>query len=249
MKMRLITAALLSLLAIPTLAATTLDPANKDASVALSNGNLTATNTTTNNTLGARATGFATAGKLYFEATVNASDGNTQNHVAIIKSTFCAGSYNCFPGGSAISYTPQTGDVYINTGSPVHTIQTTSPTQVVGVALDITGALVWFRPNGGNWNNDPTADPATGTGGYSVSAVSSGATLYPYIVVGKFSGSGQITANFGATAYSLSAPSGFGNWAGATVNNARATMMGIGAILPATNDNSPQRRLAAGGSR
>lgn len=58
--------------------ATTWDPANKDASITLSNGNLTATGATAgaNAWKSARATGSQSTGKYYFEASVVAVDGS-----------------------------------------------------------------------------------------------------------------------------------------------------------------------------
>ncbi len=79
---------------------------------------------------------------------------------------------------------------------------------VIGVALDPTAKLVWFRINAGNWNSNASANPATGTGGvdYSGTAFGSGAI---YAAFGATGGGQAITANFGATAFTFTAPSGF----------------------------------------
>lgn len=78
---------------------------------------------------------------------------------------------------------------------------------VIGMALDVGSALAWFRKNGGLWNNNAGADPATGSSGASFTA--SGA-IFP-TVEGEHSGD-VWTANFGGSAYANAAPSGFGNW-------------------------------------
>ena len=39
------------------------------------------------------------------------------------------------------------------------------------IACDFTDRIIWFRRNNGNWDNSATDNPATGTGGYSFSAL------------------------------------------------------------------------------
>jgi len=76
------------------------------------------------------------------------------------------------------------------------------------VALDVGAQLIWFR-NGaaGSWNGSGTANPATGTGGYSISSLGS----VPLYALGSFtiSGAAAITANFGASAFTGVVPGGF----------------------------------------
>ena len=48
---------------------------------------------------------------------------------------------------------------------PLRVIHTSAEGSVTGVAFDVDAELVWFRTGAGDWNNSPTADPATGTGG------------------------------------------------------------------------------------
>jgi len=80
---------------------------------------------------------------------------------------------------------------------------------VICVAIDLTAQTIWMRVNGGNWNLSGTADPATGVGGVSFAGINAG----PYFPAISSSDNGSIaTANFGATAYAQTAPSGFGNW-------------------------------------
>jgi hypothetical protein len=81
---------------------------------------------------------------------------------------------------------------------------------VIDIALDAGGQLIWIRDNGGNWNGSGTANPATCIGGVSISAI----TGPYYAAIGIKGGNvgAQVTANFGATAYSFTAPAGFGNW-------------------------------------
>lgn len=66
-------------------------------------------------------------------------------------------------------------------------------------------SAIWFRKNGGIWNNDASADPATNTGGIDLSAIS-GQTLY---ATGQGTGDALQTFNFGASSFSFSVPAGF----------------------------------------
>lgn len=63
---------------------------------------------------------------------------------------------------------------------------------------------IWYSVNGGAWNADATADPTTSTGGYPMVATE-GQFMGGFIV-----GSGStLTANFGASAFAYSVPTGF----------------------------------------
>jgi hypothetical protein len=82
---------------------------------------------------------------------------------------------------------------------------------VVCVAVDLTAKKIWWRTNGGTWNNDilSNQNPATGAGGFSFSTLNAG----PYFPAIGLNNATEIdAANFGATAYAQPAPSGFGNW-------------------------------------
>lgn len=185
---------------------TTWDPANKGPNVVLSNGNLSVT--VTSGYAGAfqnvKALASASSGKKYFEWK---SD---------LQQTFglpgiCNGSQSMdgeFLGGTANSVGfVADGRVYVANVN-VSTIQTYAQGDTVCVALDIGNQMIWFRTNGGNWNNSGTADPATNVGGIDISAVSG-----PYFPGGQINNDADaFTANFGATAYAQAIPSGFGNW-------------------------------------
>jgi hypothetical protein len=75
----------------------------------------------------------------------------------------------------------------------------------IGVALDFTHSKVWFKDltNNGQWNDSATDDPGTNTGGISNTVTGA---LFPAVT----SQNGTIlTANFGATSFVGSLPSGF----------------------------------------
>jgi hypothetical protein len=83
----------------------------------------------------------------------------------------------------------------------------------LGIAVDFTAKLFWIKniTFAQPWNNNVSADPATGVGGFSFSAINAG----PYFVMAFMSGAvGMVwTANFGPT-YTIPGgkPVGYGDW-------------------------------------
>jgi hypothetical protein len=182
---------------------TTWNPADKNANVTLSNGNLTATDTS--GTSPVRAIASHSTGKFYYSVHLDALAGNGTTGIANSAATLgnFVGSDN-----NGVAYNPSGGSVLANSAA-LATIQTSVQGNTVDVAVDIGGQLIWFRTNGGNWNNSGTANPATGTGGISFASVAAG----PYFPAwAGFAASDAVTANFGAAAYTFAAPAGFGNW-------------------------------------
>jgi len=188
--------------------ATTWNPSDKDADITLSNGNLTAAHLPTggNDYQGVRATSGATTGKKYFELLCDILVSSTNWTLGISNASqaldnFVGSTNNSFGWAGD-------GSVYRN-GAVVTTIQTFGDNSVLCVAVDLDAELIWFRTNGGNWNNSATANPATGTEGRDYSAIAAG----PYFPTVSMHRSNEVAiANFGATAYAQTAPSGFGNW-------------------------------------
>jgi hypothetical protein len=187
---------------------TTLNPSDIAGDASLSNGNLTITHGGADADAGARSIASTSTAKKFWEVTVNVIGspsittngfGNSSANLATYlganaNSVGWAGDGAVYlgadigPGGGALAYT--TGNV-------------------LGFAVDFNAELAWLRVNSGNWNNNGSANPATGTGGLDVSGLNAG----PYFAcVCVRVGSDQMTANFGATAYAHTAPSGFGNW-------------------------------------
>jgi hypothetical protein len=82
---------------------------------------------------------------------------------------------------------------------------------MLSFAVDLGAKRIWFRTNGGNWNNDAANDPATNKGGIDISTLAGG----PYFAYGGGGDSGwgdTLGANFGGSAYAFPVPSGFSNW-------------------------------------
>ncbi len=187
----------------------TFDPASTGPNIALSNGNLTGTGTA-NAANVAKATSGSLAGLFYCSFTATTAAGGITgvgiaNAFAFINSALGVDT-------NSLSYRPS-GLVIVNSAT-VATIASYASGAVIDMAVDFTNAKIYFRPNGGNWNNSGAANPATNTGGISISALAAGVAYYPSI--GLNATSDAITANFGATSYAHAAPSGFGNWPAAT---------------------------------
>lgn len=188
-------------------AATTWNPSDKSASITLSGGNLVATNPGSTGWRGVRSIASHSTGKYYCETTAT---------VAVTNELFGIGNAS----GSFTSYLGDTGNndmgwaaggpIYRNTGN-TGSIQTFTTGSVRCMAVDMDNLKIWFRTDGGNWNNDVIGNqnPATNTGGRSFSALNAG----PWFVqCNQFDANAVVTANFGGSAYAQTPPSGFGNW-------------------------------------
>jgi len=190
-------------------AAVTLNPSDKHANVTLSGGDLTSTNTTTRGNV--RSTTSKSSGKFYFELLLTTGSNGYDHCVGVANST---ASLTTGPGGSggAHSVGQYGGDanIYINNAS-VGTGTTCTVTNRMCVAVDFDNNRIWYRTNSGNWNNNASNDPATNTGGVSIASITG-----PFFVIvsveNSGGGNGVSTINFGATAFTYTAPSGFGNW-------------------------------------
>lgn len=179
----------------------TFDPANTAAGLTLSNGNLTAAYNSAGGI--ARALVSQSGGKYYCEMTAasptndaiglcNASQSLTGY---LSDSLNSVGYFNNGALGINNSY-PGSGGTFAN-GT------------VIAMAVDLTANLLWVKPGAGaNWNNNGSADPATGVGGFDISSITG--PFYPGVYLSH--ASEAFTGNFGDTAYGLTPPSGFGNW-------------------------------------
>jgi hypothetical protein len=185
---------------------TTWNPADKSAQIVLSNGNLTITNGGSLNLVGGRAIASHSSGKFYFEHTVLATNSNDQ--LGFGNATESLGSVGQSTNSVGWKFLSG-GAVQIN-GSTIGTAAGgVAVSDVLSAAVDFTGKLIWFRVNAGNWNNSGTANPATGTGGFSLSTLAAG----PYFPQADVDGaSSSYTSNFGGSTYAQTVPAGFGNW-------------------------------------
>lgn len=105
-------------------------------------------------------------------------------------------------------------------------------------AVDVPNMLMWVRFGAGNWNNSGSADPATGTGGFSIVTIS-GSALYWSVGFGGVAGA-VIAMNNGETAFTHTPPSGF---AGAAETDSRNAMDFVGQST-GTNTATPPTHQA-----
>ena len=156
----------------------------------VSNGGLTVAHGSTSSNAGVISTAAKTSGKFYFEVTSQVATSSS-NVVGIASGTIAN-------MGTTI--------IYSNDVSTTKNLGATAVGDVFGFAIDLTGRLAWVRRNGGLWNADAAANPATGVGGVIIEAGS----FAPGV---RFSNAGgttvQFTGNFGQSAFVGAVPSGF----------------------------------------
>jgi len=189
---------------------TTWNPADKGTTnTILSNGNLTygagASNTTND---GCRGTNGLSTGKLYFELTAAGSTATVMLGVGTLSSLF-----NSILSGSGGAFAVYTTNSHIWNNNVDTTISIGTPIagDVYCYAIDLVNMRGWIRKNGGNWNNSGTANPATNTGGQDISWLGTGVNVFP-LVASNANANPIVTANFGATAFAQTIPSGFAAW-------------------------------------
>lgn len=184
------------------MAATTFDSATKASGDSLSLGDLKLTGGTSGTVGFVKSTTSKSAGKLYWEVT-NAVAGSRGigicTSATVNSGNFCAGQ---FAGG--YDYYASSGNKY-NNGSLTAYGNSYTDVDVVGVALDLDNGKLFFSKNG-TWQN--SGDPAAGTG-----AAFTGLSGTFFAEVGHDAYSAvEMTANFGASAFTYTLPSGFVAW-------------------------------------
>ena len=182
------------------------------SNVTLSNGNPTVTHPNTS-AAGAASADVQYDGKFYFEVTtsVSVSSGNSFGVMStsdgVIDSPATGGSTKA--GVLMSSTSPVYMPVANNTGK---NLGTQASGDVWAAAIDIHNGLAWFRKNGGNWNADASANPATGTGGVAFTPRSGYGPFVSF--AGGANSTDVMTFNFGRTGFVGAPPSGFTGWPG-----------------------------------
>ena len=166
---------------------TTWNPSDKNASITLSSGDLTATNGSSSATdsKAVRGTIGNATGKWYWEVTIGTVGGNIQLGVAK-----AAESLSDFVGSGAGGYGYNNFGTLWNSGSGLVTVSPFVAGNVIGVALDMDSGEVSFYRNG--------------VLQYKFTALSG--TFYPAV---SMVNGGAVTANFGGSAFAHAIPSGF----------------------------------------
>jgi hypothetical protein len=191
---------------------------DKSTGVTLSNGDKTAT--TSNGSQYLRSTQgnpSATAAKLYAEfkkelgtssLTVGFADGDS----TLANAAALAATLN-------INHLSQNGGkIFINSVDTGVNIGTFANGDVACGAWDTSAKLVWFRKNGGLWNNSATADPATGVGGISFPTPPTNSKLLGVII----NSGDSLSVRTEVADYTLAPPIGFKSWMGEIIPTAGA---------------------------
>lgn len=184
------------------MAVITWNPADKSASIALTNENLTAATGLATGTHGLRALGAFASGKKYFEA----SSGliSVLQGIGIANAAWPLDNTALGADANGISYRPS--GAVVGNNATLATLAAYVVNSVISVAFDLASNKIWFRVNGGNWNNDIIANqnPATNTGGVDIS-FATGPFLAAWFATAA---ANDTTGNFGA-AFSFAMPAGF----------------------------------------
>lgn len=189
----------------PTVAAyTTWNPSDKDSSITLSGGNLTATGGI-NGYRAVRAVRGISTGKYYWEIPFVAANGaNVSISMGVANASAALNTYIAADANGWI-INPTNGYALTQAGAPPSIsgyISTFSVGDIACIALDMTNGKIWFRKNNDAWAS--SGNPVTGTNPAFSSLTG---TLYPAITLGNIGDT--MTARFRADSLSYSAPSGF----------------------------------------
>ena len=193
---------------------TTWNPLDKGSSCVLSAGNLIAAATSTGSV---RSVFGASSGKWYWEITNDSAAGQQFTLLGVGKSTESVSGTNVYPGTGADGYAwfAYDGKKYNNGTDTSYGASWSDAGVVIGVALDMDAGTVEFYRNG----------VAQGTAFTGLSGTF-------FAMFGGGAGSASVgTANFGATAFSYTPPTGF--YAGFGVVTPDYTLSGT--VRDATN--------------
>lgn len=197
---------------------TTWNPSDKNANIALSGGNLVATqNSATGTWCGVRSTTSWGSGKKYFEVTMTTYDGANGIIVGLADSTW-AHANGDYPGVDMHSSGWQINikDIYFkgtgSAGNPQGPAGTGGG-HVIGFACDLDRGMFWVKDitAASNWNNSASGDPVAGVpqGAY----VPNGNVMYIAFSGDRVGGSSDaVTLNTGATAFTGTIPTGYDAW-------------------------------------
>jgi hypothetical protein len=174
-----------------------------------SNGDLTATTAVSGGS--SKAWTLDKVGKSYLEATLDATAGGWQGALGLILSNKAFTSW----GGDTDSFGVMAdGTIWLEGVSQGDLGGDIGVGGVLCMAVDRANNLVWVRHNSGNWNGSGTANPATGTGGISISGLPAGNLfigVYLDVPIGA-----AMTIRPTAAEWTIGAPAGFTAIAGTT---------------------------------
>jgi hypothetical protein len=185
--------------------------------VTVSNLGLTATHSTATSGSGVRSTALKTSGKYYFEATFGTTNGSN-DCVAIMTAPATYANLVLSATGSVAVYATSNAPIYNGANSGKNLGSNILAGDIIGVAVDLDNARIWFRKNHGgvigNWNGDALANPAINTNGVTI--IATGA-FSPALGFGGSAFPGHVGDNITINCsqsppYAMTPPAGFGDW-------------------------------------
>ena len=185
----------------PNITYATWNPADKGGNLTLSNGNLTVENNT-NGWNSVRATLGKTTGKWYWELTQDSGASDATCGLPAIMDD--GADITNYAGFSAKSAGAQVGNTYnglVNgvTGNHTGAVGAMGAGTVFGFAMDVDAGKIWISKNGTWVNGDPTGAHVWGIGADTWFPAFSGNSTAGFVW----------TANFGATPFVYTVPTGF----------------------------------------
>jgi len=214
------------------MALTTWNPADKNAAIALSGGNLTATSSAGSGSANAaiRATQpISSTVKTYFEVTVTGTVGQYLSIGVMNDSASLSNNVGAVNGAAIVNNLSGGTKTYINGTQAGVAFSIFASGQVVRVSVDRAANKIWWAVNNNIWSGSSVwfgdgttnADPATGVGGASISVVTG--TLIPAI---SSAWTGDVAViNGGTSAFAYAAPAGFVALDGPPVGSGQARVM------------------------
>ena len=168
----------------------TLNPLDKTSTLTLSGGNLVASTSSAATHTGVRSTISVSSGKWYWEYTITAIGGGCMNGVSLSSASLVSGQ--AYPGFDASGWGYQnSANKYNGAGGAAYGATFTTG-DVIGVALDMgTTTITMYK------NNASQGSMFTNVTG----------SIFAHVSIQ--SGTGTITANFGATTMTYTAPAGY----------------------------------------
>lgn len=205
------------------------NPSDKGTGITLSSGNAVETSSNGSTQTAVRSDTSHSSGKFYVEFTALANGGSTNYFVGFGEASASLSSANA--GGSLVVAYSGGGSGFLGIlgsfffGGNMANLKdpgTSGGATRVGMAIDFGTGNVWVRTDGGNWNGDATANPATATGGKNGSGIV-GLSLFPMAANGATGAT--VTLNDGNTTFIDAAPSGFSPWKATAVTGGITTAL------------------------
>lgn len=194
------------LIALMARAAAAWSPTDKSVAINLSLRNTLATRDASSSGLyrSCRAqTGHGTS-KRYFEIEVTVGSVGGLQTVMGVGTT--AATLADYVGFDTFGYGINEGGEILHGGPGPGLLPAFNTGDILRFAVDLDAHLIWLSVVGLDWNDDPTANPATGVGGLTIAS----GTYFP-----MFSGASDTqasTLNVGHTGFAGTVPSGFTAW-------------------------------------